>query len=82
MSRFTEYPLDRRFNPDSTHTTIYHVDSRKCACKGSGLVPPPAERVGKEPQAYCPKHPCVRYWPQQQKDGSIAFKECASYGLK
>ena len=61
--------------------TIYHSNSRKCACKGSGLVTPPAERVGREPQCYCPKHICKRYWPQAQEDGSVKFFELDPKGL-
>ena len=62
-------------------TTIYHKIPQKCACKGTGLVPPNNERIGKEPQAYCPLHICKRFWPQQQKNGSVEFKELGRSGL-
>jgi hypothetical protein len=64
MSRFTEHTL-----PDGTKT-IYHIKSHRCACKGTGLVPPSKDRIKNEPQAYCPKHPRQRFWLQTQKDGT------------
>jgi hypothetical protein len=60
--------------------SIYHVDSRKCACKGTGKIPP--VKPLNECQAFCPVHRCQRYWPQAQADGSIQFKPLTRNGLK
>ena len=57
-----------------------YVDGRKCACKGTGLIPPTVKKV--DHQVYCPAHPCKRYWPQLQKDGTYQFKELTRGGLK
>lgn len=57
-------------------TKLYHADSRKCICKGSGLI-----GEGKI-KAFCPIHRVQRYWPQEQADGSIKFKKLGRYGLE
>jgi len=51
---------------------IYHPDSRKCVCKGRGVVPPVVPKGGT--QSYCPVHRIQRYWPQLQRDGSSQSK--------
>lgn len=72
----------------TVHMSIYHVSSRKCACKGTGLVPLTSEtKVVKgrtaPPQAFCPIHKATRYWPQLQADDSVEFKELDGFrGLK
>ena len=78
MSRYTEYDDPRA---GTTTKTIFHKIASKCACKGTGLIPPNNERIGKEPQAFCPLHPCKRYWPQAQADGSVRFFELTPKGL-
>jgi hypothetical protein len=56
----------------------------KCACEGTGLVPPTSKLPKGGRQAYCPTHKAVRTWPQLQKDGSVEYKELRSNnrGLK
>jgi hypothetical protein len=80
MSRFPEYEDPRA---GITTPTITHKIICKCACKGTGLIPPNSERKGKEVQAYCPLHKDVatQYWPQAQKDGSVRFFELTYKGL-
>lgn len=55
--------------------TLYPINSRKCPCKGTGLIPPTAEFEYKEgrAQAYCPVHKCKWTWPQKQSDGTIKY---------
>jgi hypothetical protein len=58
-----------------------YIPGNKCACKGTGLIPLPAVLKGGN-QVFCPSHPCKRYWPQLQKDGTYQFKELTREGLK
>lgn len=70
------YPLYEPY-PGGTKS-IYHVIGRKCACKGTGLIPPDPLVKNK---VYCPTHRVRRTWPQLQTDGSVQFKELNSKGL-
>jgi hypothetical protein len=56
----------------------------KCACEGTGLIPPTDKLPKGGRQAYCPTHKAVRTWPQLQEDGSVQYKELRSdnRGLK
>jgi hypothetical protein len=71
----------KHLNKSTGEASIYNPQTRLCACKGTGLVPTNEERIGKEPQAYCPYHKCKRYWPQLQTDGSVKYFELTSQGL-
>lgn len=79
LSKFPRWPVHR--NKTTGLVGIYNHETRLCACKGTGLVPPDNERRSKEVQAYCPYHKCTRYWPQAQKDGSTRFFELTNSGL-
>jgi len=60
--------VDRKVTWDRP-APLYHYEKKLCVCKGTGLVPPVL--VEGLSQAYCPKHPIKRTWPQLQADGSI-----------
>ncbi len=62
-----------------TAPSLYHPNSRKCVCKGRGLIPP--ERPASGIQAFCPIHQIQRYWPQLQKNGSVELKPLGKDGL-
>ena len=57
--------------------SLYHVDSRKCICKGRGVFPENSKH-----QVHCPIHKAKRTWPQLQKDGSVIYKELDHTGIK
>ena len=59
-------------------TSLYHVDSRKCICKGRGLIP-----IGDgKNHAFCPIHRVQRYWPQLQANGKVQFKRLRKWGIE
>jgi len=62
--------------------SLYNVDSKKCACKGTGLIPPKGTVPEGTNQVFCPQHRIKRTWPQAQKDGGVEFKEVTNKGLK
>jgi hypothetical protein len=56
----------------------------KCACEGTGLIPPTNVLPKGEHQVYCPMHRIPRYWLQMQAYGGVVSKELRSNnrGLK
>lgn len=60
-------------NSEHSHATYSHPNTRKCPCKGTGLIPPNPQPKGTN-QAYCPQHkPAMIPWPQAQADGSTKY---------